>query len=184
MVSILDYSISADDDLFVISLEPRSTQPVQPALPGPTPRQLQYAAFTTPNFSAQMSASPVCHGSRMATHSSATPDIRDWMISRLQLYLRSNNIPFKSTAQGTVVKYLSCCWYGNGAGAAPLPQLGANLGLHEGEARWPIVVGSHGGLGPGTHGGSGVGGERGEGRLFRRAGADSIPVRAETRESL
>ncbi|MGH0144613.1 UNVERIFIED_CONTAM: hypothetical protein FKN15_005808 [Acipenser sinensis] len=55
--------------------------------------------ITTPNFSAQMSASPVCCGSCLATRSSATPDIRDWTISRLQLYLRSNNIPFKSTAR-------------------------------------------------------------------------------------
>ncbi|MGH0172938.1 UNVERIFIED_CONTAM: hypothetical protein FKN15_070984 [Acipenser sinensis] len=46
-----------------------------------------------------MSASPVCHGSCLATRSSTTPDIRDWTISRLQLYLRSNNIPFKSTAR-------------------------------------------------------------------------------------
>ncbi|MGH0121530.1 UNVERIFIED_CONTAM: hypothetical protein FKN15_073144 [Acipenser sinensis] len=99
MVSILDYSISADDDLFVESLEPRSTQPVQTALPRPTTRQLRSAAFTTPNFSAQMSASPVCRGSRLATRSSATPDIRDWTISQLQLYLRSNNVPFKSTAR-------------------------------------------------------------------------------------
>ncbi|MGH0157981.1 UNVERIFIED_CONTAM: hypothetical protein FKN15_045846 [Acipenser sinensis] len=45
-----------------------------------------------------MSASSVCCGSRLATRSTATPDIRDWTISRLQLYLRSNNIPFKSTA--------------------------------------------------------------------------------------
>ncbi|MGH0177292.1 UNVERIFIED_CONTAM: hypothetical protein FKN15_074891 [Acipenser sinensis] len=49
-----------------------------------------------------MSASSVCCGSRLATRSSATPDIRDWTISRLQLYLRSN-IPFKSTALLTVV---------------------------------------------------------------------------------
>ncbi|MGH0146721.1 UNVERIFIED_CONTAM: hypothetical protein FKN15_025993 [Acipenser sinensis] len=46
-----------------------------------------------------MSASPVCCGSCLATRSSATPDIRDWTISRLQLYLRSNNIPFKSTSR-------------------------------------------------------------------------------------
>ncbi|MGH0148449.1 UNVERIFIED_CONTAM: hypothetical protein FKN15_061337 [Acipenser sinensis] len=46
-----------------------------------------------------MSASAVCHGSCLATRSSATPDIRDWMISRLQLYLHSNNIPFKSTSR-------------------------------------------------------------------------------------
>ncbi|MGH0167280.1 UNVERIFIED_CONTAM: hypothetical protein FKN15_056988 [Acipenser sinensis] len=46
-----------------------------------------------------MSPSPVCRGSCLATRSSATPDIRDWTISRLQLYLRSNNIPFKSTAR-------------------------------------------------------------------------------------
>ncbi|MGH0147496.1 UNVERIFIED_CONTAM: hypothetical protein FKN15_055350 [Acipenser sinensis] len=46
-----------------------------------------------------MSASPVCCGSCLATRSSATPDIRDWTISRLQIYLRSNNIPFKSTAR-------------------------------------------------------------------------------------
>ncbi|MGH0116359.1 UNVERIFIED_CONTAM: hypothetical protein FKN15_035663 [Acipenser sinensis] len=55
--------------------------------------------ITTPNFSAQMSASPVCCGSCLATRSSATPDIRDWTIFRLQLYLRSNNIPFKSTSR-------------------------------------------------------------------------------------
>ncbi|MGH0131643.1 UNVERIFIED_CONTAM: hypothetical protein FKN15_056725 [Acipenser sinensis] len=118
MVNILDYSFSSDDDLFAVSPEPRSTQPVQPAFPGPTPRQLRSAVFTTPNFSAQMSASPgpsqdplpfpccpaqlahapVRHSSHLATRSSATPDIRDWMIPRLQHYLRSNNIPFKSTA--------------------------------------------------------------------------------------
>ncbi|MGH0125690.1 UNVERIFIED_CONTAM: hypothetical protein FKN15_071738 [Acipenser sinensis] len=46
-----------------------------------------------------MSASPVCCGSHLATRSSATPDIRDWTIARLQLYLRSNNIPLKSTAR-------------------------------------------------------------------------------------
>ncbi|MGH0147362.1 UNVERIFIED_CONTAM: hypothetical protein FKN15_010690 [Acipenser sinensis] len=46
-----------------------------------------------------MSASPVCHGSCLATRSSTTPDIRDWTISWLQLYLSSKNIPFKSTAR-------------------------------------------------------------------------------------
>ncbi|MGH0118128.1 UNVERIFIED_CONTAM: hypothetical protein FKN15_044430 [Acipenser sinensis] len=57
-----------------------------------------------------------------------------------------------------MVKYLSRCWYGNRAGTAPLPQLGANLGLHEEEARGPIGVGGLGGLGPGTDGGGGGGG--------------------------
>ena len=45
MVCILDYSVSTDDDLFAVSPEPRSTQPVQPALPGPTPRQLRSAVL-------------------------------------------------------------------------------------------------------------------------------------------
>ncbi|MGH0170230.1 UNVERIFIED_CONTAM: hypothetical protein FKN15_005648 [Acipenser sinensis] len=87
-----------DDDLAeeVIATEPRSTQPVQTALPTTT----SVGGITTPNFSSQMSASPVCHGSCLATRSSATPDIRDWTIFRLQLFLRSNNIPFKSTAHG------------------------------------------------------------------------------------
>ncbi|MGH0141721.1 UNVERIFIED_CONTAM: hypothetical protein FKN15_077201 [Acipenser sinensis] len=57
-----------------------------------------------------MSASPVCCGSCLATRSSATPDIRDWTISRLQIYLRSNNIPFKSTSRiqkGPAVTFLA-----------------------------------------------------------------------------
>ncbi|MGH0121776.1 UNVERIFIED_CONTAM: hypothetical protein FKN15_075524 [Acipenser sinensis] len=59
-----------------------------------------------------------------------------------------------------MVRYLSRCWYGNGAGAAPLPQMGANLGLHTEEARRPIGVSSLRGLGPGADGGGGGGGER------------------------
>ncbi|MGH0176147.1 UNVERIFIED_CONTAM: hypothetical protein FKN15_006640 [Acipenser sinensis] len=118
MENILDYSVSSDYDLFAVSPELRSLQPIQPAPPVPdlsTPRQLRSAVFTTPTFTARMSASPVPshyplslslvsrspvrRSSCLATCSSATPDIRDWMIPRLQHYLHSNNIPFKSAAR-------------------------------------------------------------------------------------
>ncbi|MGH0166256.1 UNVERIFIED_CONTAM: hypothetical protein FKN15_053485 [Acipenser sinensis] len=84
--------------------------------------------------------------------------------------------------EGAWVINLSRCWYGNGAGAAPLPQLGATPGLHGGEARGPNGIGALGGLGPGNEGGDGDGGEGERGRLLRRAGADRIPIRAEFKD--
>ncbi|MBN3273565.1 GPC5 protein, partial [Polyodon spathula] len=80
----------------------------------------------------------------------------------------------------TLVTHLSRCWYGNGAGVAALSPLGANLNVHEEEARFPIGARDLEGLSPGVVGGA----KRGGGvQLLQWMGAVVRLMWADTRES-
>ncbi|MGH0133559.1 UNVERIFIED_CONTAM: hypothetical protein FKN15_027100 [Acipenser sinensis] len=88
--------------------------------------------------SQQPACSPVRRSSRLATRSSATPDIRDWTIPRHQHYLRSNNIPFKFAARViTIAQPVAFQLTPH-----PLPRLHKTLRLHLEDAKGGTFIAS------------------------------------------
>ncbi|MGH0114594.1 UNVERIFIED_CONTAM: hypothetical protein FKN15_023627 [Acipenser sinensis] len=61
------------------------------------------------------------------------------MIWTIILRFAIQDISVEGGKEGTEVRYLSRCWYGSRAGAAPLPQLGVNLGCPLGPAVYKVV---------------------------------------------